>query len=160
MLNPRGKILVPAKPLDAAQRLAIKTAVAKMRGIGYTPTANAYAEAGAYMLGTTTTSSNGVLELNSFPDSIAESKDGNNYKSPLPTTTATGTTADNTCNANGIYFMTDGKPTASSLLGDPSTLIRGMRAALNNQNFNVPTDQNPDTLANGTLVKLPLGLPL
>ena len=50
-----GKILVPAKLLDTAQRTAIKTQVAALQGGGGTPTANAYAEVAAYMLGTNTT---------------------------------------------------------------------------------------------------------
>ncbi|MCG8148069.1 pilus assembly protein PilY [Moraxella sp. PS-22] len=49
-----GKIVVPAKLLDNAQRLEIKTAVANMFGGNGTPAANAYAEVGAYMLGETT----------------------------------------------------------------------------------------------------------
>lgn len=49
-----GKIVVPARPLDQTQRLAIKTAVAQLQGIGATPTANAYAEVSAYMMGETT----------------------------------------------------------------------------------------------------------
>lgn len=50
-----GKILVPAALLNTAQRTAIKTAVANLIGSNGTPTANAYAEVGAYMLGTNTT---------------------------------------------------------------------------------------------------------
>lgn len=49
-----GKILVPAALLDNTQRLKIKTAVANLFGSNGTPTANAYAEVGAYMLGETT----------------------------------------------------------------------------------------------------------
>lgn len=49
-----GKIVVPAALLDPTQRSAIKTAVAGFKGEGGTPTANAYAEAGAYMLGKNT----------------------------------------------------------------------------------------------------------
>lgn len=49
-----GKILVPAALLTTAQRTAIKTAVANLRGSLGTPTAHAYAEVAAYMLGTTT----------------------------------------------------------------------------------------------------------
>lgn len=41
-----GKIVVPAKLLDNAQRLEIKTAVANMFGGNGTPAANAYAEVG------------------------------------------------------------------------------------------------------------------
>lgn len=49
-----GKILVPAALLTTAQRTAIKTAVANLIGSNGTPTANAYAEVAAYMLGETT----------------------------------------------------------------------------------------------------------
>lgn len=49
-----GKILVPARLLDQTQRQAIKDAVAPLIGDNGTPTANAYAEAGAYMLGKNT----------------------------------------------------------------------------------------------------------
>lgn len=52
-----GKIVVPAKLLDQTQREAIKTAVAALKGENGTPTANAYAEAGAYMLGKNTSTS-------------------------------------------------------------------------------------------------------
>ena len=47
-------MLVPAALLDSTQKGRIKTAVADLRGSNGTPTANAYAEVGAYMLGTTT----------------------------------------------------------------------------------------------------------
>lgn len=50
-----GKIVVPAALLSTTQRTAIKTAVANLQGSGGTPTANAYAEVAAYMLGTNTT---------------------------------------------------------------------------------------------------------
>ncbi len=52
-----GKILVPASTLDAVgstQRNAIKTAVKNLTASGGTPTAAAYAEAAAYLMGTTT----------------------------------------------------------------------------------------------------------
>lgn len=51
-----GKILVPAALLTSTQRTAIKTAVANLVGSNGTPTANAYAEVAAYMLGETTAS--------------------------------------------------------------------------------------------------------
>ncbi|WP_262880734.1 pilus assembly protein PilY [Psychrobacter sp. ANT_WB68] len=52
-----GKIVVPAKLVDQIQRDAIKTAVAALKGENGTPTANAYAEVGAYMLGKNTSTS-------------------------------------------------------------------------------------------------------
>jgi len=56
-----GKIVVPAALLTTAQRTAIKTAVAALKGENGTPTANAYAEAGAYMLGKNTSASSVTL---------------------------------------------------------------------------------------------------
>src|SRR5690606_3083348 len=50
-----GKILVPAALVDSTQRNKIKDAVAGLIGSNGTPTANAYAEVAAYMLGTNTT---------------------------------------------------------------------------------------------------------
>lgn len=57
-----GKILVPARPLTEAQRDELKVVAAQLIGGGGTPSAAAYAEAGAYMLGTTTNAtSNKIL---------------------------------------------------------------------------------------------------
>lgn len=52
-----GKIMVPAKLIDETQRTNIRKAVAALTGENGTPTANAYAEVGAYMLGKNTTTS-------------------------------------------------------------------------------------------------------
>ncbi|MEN6669854.1 pilus assembly protein PilY [Psychrobacter sp. B38] len=52
-----GKIMVPAKLVDQTQRNDIKRAVATLTGENGTPTANAYAEVGAYMLGKNTSTS-------------------------------------------------------------------------------------------------------
>ena len=49
-----GHIDVPAKKLDAAHKATIDNFVADLRPSGGTPAAQAYAEAGAYMMGTTT----------------------------------------------------------------------------------------------------------
>jgi len=54
-----GRILVPAVPLGqvgSAQRTALKNAVAGLSATGGTPTAHAYAEAAAYLMGTSTRS--------------------------------------------------------------------------------------------------------
>ena len=98
-----GKILVPAALLDEAQRTAIKTEVAKLKGTGNTPTANAYAEAGAYMLGTNTPSNNSD---SGFKNSVLASNNGSNYITPL--------NSDSTCDGQGIYFLTDGEPNNGS----------------------------------------------
>lgn len=50
-----GRIIVPAKKLDNDQRIKLINAVKSLTVYNGTPAANAYAEAGAYMMGTTTT---------------------------------------------------------------------------------------------------------
>jgi len=50
--NNNARIVVAAKPLTSTQRQAIKNAVAGMSATGGTPTAQAYAEAAAYLMGT------------------------------------------------------------------------------------------------------------
>ena len=115
-----GKILVPAALLDEAQRTKIKTAVADAGGGNGTPTANAYAEAGAYMLGTNTSNS----EYSGFSRSVTSSKSvSSNYISPI------NSTATASCDGRGIYFLTDGVPNNS-----PAPLPL-MKAALNNSSF-------------------------
>lgn len=52
-----GQIVIPAKPLGAPgsdQRNALKKAIAGLTSAGNTPTAQAYAEAASYLMGTTT----------------------------------------------------------------------------------------------------------
>lgn len=51
-----GSILVPARKLDEVQRTKLIATLTGFRASGNTPAANAYAEAGAYMMGTTTVS--------------------------------------------------------------------------------------------------------
>lgn len=52
-----GKIMVPARLVDQTQRNDIRRAVAALTGENGTPTSNAYAEVGAYMLGKNTSTS-------------------------------------------------------------------------------------------------------
>lgn len=54
--NNKGKIIVPARPLTTAHKALIKEKVAQIEAKNGTPSASAYAEAAAYMMGTTTTS--------------------------------------------------------------------------------------------------------
>ena len=128
-----GKIVVPAALLTTAQRTAIKTAVAGFRGSKGTPTANAYAEVAAYMLGTNTT---GATSGSGFAKSVTTSKSGANYVTPLST--------DSTqCNGQGIYFLTDGEPNSSE---HPVSIMQKALGA-NGSSFGVPAT---GTLPNGT----------
>ena len=77
-----GKILVPAALLTDTQRRLIKTEIAGLIGSNGTPTANAYAEAGAYMLGTNTVYTSGRV-YSGFNNSVNTSKSNGNYISPL-----------------------------------------------------------------------------
>ena len=52
--NDNGHIDVPAKKLDTAHKATIDAFVKDLKPLGGTPAAQAYAEAGAYMMGTTT----------------------------------------------------------------------------------------------------------
>jgi len=52
--NKAGRIIVPARELDENQRTLLINAIRNFRASGGTPAANAYAEAGAYMMGTNT----------------------------------------------------------------------------------------------------------
>ncbi|MGO3664640.1 pilus assembly protein PilY [Psychrobacter sp. AOP5-GZ1-6] len=108
-----GKILVPAALVDSTQRAAIKNAVRVLTAYNGTPSANAYAEVGAYMLGTNTPTSS---TYSGFNDSVTSSKSGGNYISPL--------TSPSSCDGRGIYFLTDGEPNTAP---DPVPL---MKAAL------------------------------
>lgn len=113
-----GKILIPAALLDDIQRQKIREAVAAAGGGQGTPTANAYAEVGAYMLGTNT--SGGTYS--GFSKSTTASKAGGNYISPL--------LKPSSCDGRGIYFLTDGAPNNS-----PNPLAL-MRLALKRSDFN------------------------
>lgn len=123
-----GKILVPARLLDETQRYAIKVAVAPLKGEQGTPTANAYAEAGAYMLGTKTSGTG-----SGFSKSYKDTKNSGNYISPL--------SSPSSCDGRGIYFLTDGEPNNSE---SPEKL---MKQALGlSGNLSIPDD----TLPNGS----------
>lgn len=125
-----GKIMVPAALVTPAQRNAIKTAVAGLNGSSGTPTANAYAEAGAYMLGTNTLYYYGGGRYSGFKDSVTTSKSGSNYISPL--------SAPSSCDGRGIYFLTDGNPNSSPY---PESL---MKYALGlSGDFVIPSDTLP-----------------
>lgn len=123
-----GKIVLPAALLDEAQRQRIRMAVAAAGGYNGTPTANAYAEVGAYMLGTKTSGTG-----SGFAKSATATKSGSNYISPLSNPSS--------CDGRGIYFLTDGAPNSSS---NPLAL---MRLALGNSRFNYSSS---DTLPSGS----------
>lgn len=116
-----GKILVPAALVDATQIEKIKKAVAEARGGNGTPTANAYAEVAAYMLGTNTSASS----YSGYNKSVSDSKSGGRYNSPL--------SSPSSCDGRGIYFLTDGNPNSSP---NPNYV---MQLALGANSFSIPS---------------------
>lgn len=120
-----GKILVPAALISDEQRSLIKTEIAGLIGYNGTPTANAYAEVGAYMLGTKTSGTG-----SGFSKSITSSKNSSNYISPL--------SRPSSCDGRGIYFLTDGAPNSSS---SPLNL---MKFALGRDSFSIPSVSLPN----------------
>lgn len=97
-----GVVQVPTGPLSAEQRINLISEVEKLRATGNTPTAQALAESGAYMMGTTTKG----VSYSGFSNSVESSKKNNaTYQSPLNR---------NECSGNGIYLLTDGEPNGSS----------------------------------------------
>ncbi|WP_249449788.1 hypothetical protein [Acinetobacter sp. AR2-3] len=99
--NLRGYIRIPAAPWNATQKAKVLAMIrsSDFKGYGGTPTSAAYAEAAAYLLGTTT----GGGSYSGMDKALNGAANGSKYNSPLSTTTAS-------CSGQGIYFLTDGQP--------------------------------------------------
>ena len=100
-----GRMILPALPITAKHRADLKATIASLVGQGGTPTAHAYAEAAAYLMGTTT----GGGTYSGFEDSVSSTKDGDKYKAPFQTGVEAAT-----CDGQGVYVLTDGIPNGSS----------------------------------------------
>lgn len=96
-----GIIRYPIQKLTMANRQLMANYVAGLTATGGTPTPSAFAEAGAYMLGTKT-SGTGSGFRNS--DNITKIQDKTRYLQGAQQTT---------CAGNGIYLLTDGEPNTS-----------------------------------------------
>lgn len=121
-----GSILVAAKELiagDQTHRNLIRAELKRLKGVGNTPTATAYAETAAYMLGKKTTKSYSGFSNSSSSIDVRAST---GYVSPLPTT-------NKTCSGQGIYFLTDGEPNPTA--ADATSARDLMREALGDNNF-------------------------
>ncbi len=118
--NQRGYIRIPAAEwgvVGSTQRTKVINLIKDkdFKGVGGTPTSAAYAEAAAYLLGTTTGGGTySGINLSKAVDSSLVS--GSNYVSPLDKSTDAAE-----CSGQGIYFLTDGEP--QSPLGTNTTTI-------------------------------------
>ncbi|MEK6218207.1 MAG: PilC/PilY family type IV pilus protein [Psychrobacter sp.] len=100
----KGKVLTPVGKLTPEQRITLIEEINDLDPSSNTPTAHALAEAGAYMMGTTTYTSS-YSSYSGFNDSVSISKKDENYISPL---------SNDQCSGNGIYLLTDGEPNGSN----------------------------------------------
>lgn len=95
-----GRVIYPTVLLTSENREKILEKIVELNVYNGTPSAPAYAEAGAYMLGKNTYD----MPRSGYSYSHAESRDGNKgYKSPLK-----DIDTNSKCNGQGIYFLTDG----------------------------------------------------
>lgn len=119
--NLRGYMRIPAAEwgdIGSAQRTKVLNLIksSSFIGTGGTPTSAAYAEAAAYLLGTTTGGGaySGINISKAIDPNLVS---GTNYVSPLD---KSATAAE--CSGQGIYFLTDGQPQSPSAT-DNSTLM-------------------------------------
>ena len=97
-----GRIIYPVVPLTEANREVLIDTMVGLSAYNGTPSASAYGEAGAYMLGANTYPYRN--NYSGYSSSISTSKNGTSgYIAPLTTAEMS-----NTCNGQGVYFLTDG----------------------------------------------------
>lgn len=104
-----GKIGVAAKPLNNTQKNDLRKFISELNPMGGTPTAIAYAEAGAYMFGKST--SNGGENYSGFRNTLNDNiiRNASNYIAP----------ESSQCAGQGVYLLTDGMPNSSSSNTNP-----------------------------------------
>ena len=96
-----GQIITPVLDMTQDNRKKLLNKVAAITANTNTPTAKAYAEAGAYMLGTNPGGTGFTLSAN-----ITKKTDGRSYQSPISSNSTQ-------CDGYGVYFLTDGEPNNS-----------------------------------------------
>ncbi|WP_443612219.1 hypothetical protein [Acinetobacter pseudolwoffii] len=124
--NLRGYMRIPAAEwgdIGSAQRTKVLNLIknSSFKGTGGTPTSAAYAEAAAYLLGTTTGGgAYSGINISKAIDSKLVS--GTNYVSPLD---KSATAAE--CSGQGIYFLTDGQPQSPSATNNSTLMGKALR---------------------------------
>lgn len=125
--NLRGYIRIPATtwgPVGSLQRTKVLNLIksSSFIGNGGTPTSAAYAEAAAYLLGTTTGGGNySGINISKAMDAALVS--GSKYVSPLDKSASVAE-----CSGQGIYFLTDGQP--QSLSATENSILMGRALGL------------------------------
>ena len=110
-----SRVTIYSGTATTTHRQRMIDAVRALRGGGNTPTAFAYAEVAAYMMGQTT------KDLTSSGFSASDGKEaiqnGSRYIAPARVTSS------KQCNKQGIYFLTDGEPVYSNNPGNYTTFM-------------------------------------
>ncbi|MDM1280280.1 hypothetical protein HXZ64_04775 [Acinetobacter indicus] len=124
--NLRGYMRIPAAEwgdIGSAQRTKVLNLIKSSGfiGTGGTPTSAAYAEAAAYLLGTTTGGGaySGINISKAIDPNLVS---GTNYVSPLD---KSATAAE--CSGQGIYFLTDGQPQSPSATNNSTLMGKALR---------------------------------
>lgn len=128
--NRRGYIRIPAAAwgvVGSSQRTKVLNLIksSSFIGNGGTPTSAAYAEAAAYLLGTTTGGGEySGISLSKAADSSLVS--GSNYVTPLDKSAGAAE-----CSGQGIYFLTDGQPQTLETSNTSSLMKNALRMSVN-----------------------------
>ncbi|GAA5630481.1 hypothetical protein Acal02_01081 [Acinetobacter calcoaceticus] len=95
-----GRVLYPVVPLTEVNREALINKMVGLAAWSGTPSAAAYGESGAYFLGANTNN----MTNSGYSYSDPSSRNTNSgYRAPV-----TSAELENTCNGQGVYFLTDG----------------------------------------------------
>lgn len=112
-INRKGYMRIPAAPwgeIGSPQRTAVLNLIksSSFKGQGGTPTSAAYAEAAAYLLGTTTgRGTYSGIEHSRTADASLVTGSGTSTKYVTPLNRSSDVAE---CSGQGIYFLTDGEP--------------------------------------------------
>ncbi|MGP5662900.1 PilC/PilY family type IV pilus protein [Psychrobacter celer] len=130
--NYQGQVKVAAEPLDANQKERIYDFLRGLKAGGVTPMATAFTDAGAYMLG----------------NSSSGGYNGGNYFSGMMSTTDRSIVNSNSsqyiapetqqCGAKGVYLLSDGFP---NNMDNETALGRMMGTALNTSTLSCPSSE-------------------
>jgi len=165
-----GQILVAAAPLGDAstfntvgsQRYKLKQAVASLTANGYTPSAHAYAEAAAYLMGTTTYSeANYAIRKESYIKRVRRSDNKTEYSSCTNSSQIDINTLSQACRSNGWSSWTTFNPGVNTLTDyDTSSdwtysytyYYTIFNYAVANADSGIPKSKSNDTASNPNIV--------
>ncbi|WP_000768960.1 VWA domain-containing protein, partial [Acinetobacter baumannii] len=165
-----GQILVAAAPLGDAstlntvgsQRYKLKQAVANLRSGGTTPSAHAYAEAAAYLMGTTTYSeTNYAIRKESYIKRVRRFDNKTEYSSCTNSSQIDINTLSQSCRSNGWSSWTTFNPGVNTLTDYETSsdwtyyytyYYTTFNYAVANADSGIPKSKSNDTASNPNIV--------